>query len=170
VVLLSVVGDYETLVGNYAVRGGDPARVQVAAERRAWLGKATPTVHLALAQRAIERGDVRRAQLEIERAQAIYPTADGWILRASLHEFAREWTLAARSLDEALALDPTRMAALLASARALQELGDSDGALARLEQAHARDPGNRIVRLSLDRLRERIAAAHREPAPDVARP
>ena len=40
---------------------------------------------------------------------------------------------------------------------------DASGALARLERAHARDPENRVVRLSLDRLRDEVAASRPEP-------
>ena len=162
-VVVALLGDYETLLGNYSARNADPERVRVAVQRRAWLGKATPTVHLALARQALRRGDVRAALFEIEKAQAIYPSADAWILRAALHESAGEWALAARAMDEALALDGTRVDALVGSARALQQLGDASGALARLERAHARDPENRVVRLSLDRLRDEVAASRPEP-------
>jgi hypothetical protein len=169
-VAVALLGDYETLSGNYAARNADPDRVQVAARRRAWLGKATPTIHLALARQALRRGDARAALFEIRKAQAIYPTADGWILQAALHESAGQWAPAARAMDEALALDGTRVDALVGSARALQQLGDASGALARLERAHARDPENRLVHRSLDRLRAEVAASGPEPpaanAPD----
>ncbi len=138
---------YEVSAGNRAAEEGDLRRVGLAAERRGWLGGATPNVHIRVARIHLRRGDVQAALMELEAGRRIYPTAPLWLAFGAAYEKADRPDDALRAYDEALALDARQVTALVRSAKLLDRGGDPSAALDRLERAAEIDPSPLIAAL-----------------------
>jgi tetratricopeptide (TPR) repeat protein len=122
----------------------------------------------------IERrlGDVRRAIHHYMEAHRLAPSNIGAIRCARrLFRARQNWTMVLTLLDDELALTSSAEAAarlLYDKARVLEEwLANTDAAVAALEEALRRDPGNRRVLLRLRRIFQRRGDL--EPLIDVCR-
>jgi len=155
VFLVSFLASWETFVGNRAAQNDDLERFELAAERRAWLGRDSPELRFLFGVRALQTGDLARANQELDRGMALYPTADLWRLEGELAETAGNEDLALAAYEEVLALDPDRFAALFHSGRLLAERGSLDEALERLERANELSPNNPPIHSLLVELRRK---------------
>lgn len=89
-----------------ALAAGDVARVQRAAERLAWVGRASPSVLANAGVLAASAGDFETARRDIERSLALQPSAEGWRALGWLHQQAGEPEKAIGPYRSALELRP----------------------------------------------------------------
>ena len=155
VFLVSFLASWESFVGNRAAEDGDLERFELSARRRAWLGRDSSDLRFRFGVRAMQTGDLERAHRELDRGMHLHPTADLWRLEGELAVMAGEQDRALAAFDEAIALDPESAPAYYQSGRLLDDRGQLDEALERLERADALWPNNPPIRQLLLDLRNR---------------
>jgi hypothetical protein len=134
----------------------DPQRYHTALRRLERLGRSSPYLHVRLAKNAYKRGDLKGTLLELDRARAIYPIKEMWVAYGAVYERQGNWKAAAKAYQESLALSQDHVPSWLGLARAQEQLGDREGALATLESAAELDPGSALVREVLESRRRRV--------------
>lgn len=157
VLALSLAASWESLAGNHAAQSGDVERYGLAARRRAWLGRDGPGPRLQLGVRALQAGDLERAQREAERGLDLYPSADLWRLAGEVADRRGEPDRALAAFEQALALDAESAPAHYQLGRLLADRGRLEEALAHVERAEAIWPDTSPIRELLAALRAQRA-------------
>lgn len=138
---------HENLIALLETLGRDgDARAALRAAVEGAPGAAMLWLHLAYSESAT--GDEAAARAALARAEALDLDARGWHLAGML--YAEYWSYedARRSLARSSALDPGQVDTEISLAWIHAELGDTPGALACLERAARRNPGNLRVTMS----------------------
>lgn len=161
---------YEREVGfREALKDGNLARAEQAAERLSRIGLDGPEMRIVLARAALQMKRPDVAQAQFERSLQLRAAPDAFIELGLVHEAAGRFEAAARAYDEALALSPGGVDALHRKGVALLALGRDAEAREVLEQAAALAPDQKLIAMNLARARGRTAqgaaAAGEIPAP-----
>jgi len=145
-----------------AMAEGNLAKSKQALQRLAWIGRDGPSRHTELGRRMAREGHPEAAARQFERSLELAPTARGFQSLGLLHEEAREWQLAATAYDSALELDERDAKTLFRAGRSWLESGEAAKAIPLLERAVEMLPGEKVVRVMLERAR-REAGNQKEP-------
>jgi tetratricopeptide (TPR) repeat protein len=89
-----------------AIARGDAARAELALARLERVGRDSPSLRVALAILAAQKGDEAEARAQLERSLALRPTPEAWRTIGWLHERAGESARAIAPYREALKLAP----------------------------------------------------------------
>jgi len=150
-VAIAVVDVWEREVGIRRSQD-DLARIRTAAERLAWIGRAAPRLHTQIGA-ALARSDrLEESAAEFERSLEIWPTADAWLGLGVVRAAQGRLDEARRAFDEALALRPDDLNALLHSGRTWLRLERPERAREQLERARSLAPDNEAVRREWERV------------------
>ena len=131
-----------------------------AAQLRA-VGRESGSLQLALGNALLAARRTAEARERYRRGQELLPNAPADLLLAATYEQEGDWRRAVEQYEGALAKplpERERTRALALAGRAWQQLGDEERALARLEEALARDPENA-------QLAAQVEHARRPPTP-----
>ncbi len=161
-----VAQNIETEVGvRRPLARKDFDRLETAERRLRWIGLENPDVPLGLGLMLAERGDLIAAEARLEESVAQFPTAVSWTALGQVQARRGAWQTAAESLQEAIALDPAQVTALLQLGQVWIELGEPGRAVESLEEArrHAGPAQTGEVQELLARAR-RAAGHDRGPA------
>jgi hypothetical protein len=138
-----------TLAIDQSVRSAlgrrDFARVRSGIAQLVWLGRESGSLHLAFGNALLSERNVAEARAELRRAQTLLPNATGELLLASTYVHDGDYQAAAELYEASLAKtlsESQRTQALVLAGQAWRQLGEHERALARLEEALARDPEN----------------------------
>jgi hypothetical protein len=104
----------------------DLAAIARAAQRLAWIGRDSASMHTHLAKKWAERGRLDDAIREFQRSLAIRDSFEAELHLGDVHASRGDWMQAARAYDAALALNPGDPNARAGSRRALLELSRTD--------------------------------------------
>ncbi len=149
-----VGGDLERQYGvNRATERGDYERVELAAERLAWIGRDGPHLHHNLALLAQTRGDLVTAESELLESLDRYETKNAWYSLGSLRLRQGRSAEALEAFEGALRLNPYLLTSLIGASQASLNLGAPDGAIRYLQRATALAPGDRGLKQSLMKIR-----------------
>ena len=109
------------------------------------LGRESGLLQLAFGNALLVERRIAEARESYRRGQGLLPNAPADLLLAATYEQEGDWRRAAELYEAALEKplsSPQRTTALALAGKAWQRLGDDERALARLEEALARDPEN----------------------------
>jgi tetratricopeptide (TPR) repeat protein len=149
----TVFGTFEMEFGvRRSISPPDAARLETAAERLRWIGRANPDVHYNLGVLARQQGDLAAARREFMRSLELGETAPAWLGLGLVEHSAGRYEPALRAYDAVLAIDPQSVPALVQSATLLAQRGDRAAARARLERALTLAPRRADLRERLDAL------------------
>ena len=152
--IVLIGGDLEREYGvDRATERGDYERVELAAERLAWVGRDGPHLHHNLALLAQTRGDLVTAESEFLESLDRYETKNAWYNLGSLRLRQGRNNEALKAYEGALRMNPYLLLSLIGASQASLNLGDPDGAIRYLERATALAPDNRDLKQSLMNLR-----------------
>lgn len=151
-VVIACVDVWEREVGILRSQD-DLARIRTAADRLALIGRAAPRLHTQIAGVLAQRNELEESVREFERSLEIYPTADAWFGLGVVRAAQGHWPESRAALDEALALRPDHLNALIHSARTWMQLERPERAVEHLERARAIAPDNALIRRELEQAR-----------------
>jgi len=121
------------------------ARVRTGISRLAAVGRESGSLQLAFGSALLDARNLAEAREHFRRAQALLPNATGELLLASTYEREGDFRRAAELYEAALEKrlpSSQRTHALVLAGQAWRQLGDEARALARFEEALAREPDN----------------------------
>jgi len=151
---IALVGFWESEFGfQRALAAGNLERAEVAIERFSWLGRDGAAKRVRVARELATLGDYERAEVQLQRAVALEPSAVARHLLGLVREHQLRWREALAEYDAALALDPGNDFIRERRSAVRIELGDLEGAIEELEDILARDPGQDRARALLVRAR-----------------
>jgi hypothetical protein len=130
--------------------------VRAGAAQLAALGRESGSLQLALGNALHAERRIAEARESYRRGQQLLPNAKADLLLAATYEQEGDWRRAAELYEAALEKplsSPQRTTALALAGKAWQQLGDDERALARLEEALARDPQNAQLAALIERAR-----------------
>jgi tetratricopeptide (TPR) repeat protein len=120
------------------------------------LGRESGSLQLAFGNALLAERRIAEARESYRRGQQLLPNAPADLLLAATYEQEGDWRRAAELYEAALEKplsSPQRTTALALAGKAWQQLGDDERALARLEEALARDPENPQLAALVERAR-----------------
>jgi tetratricopeptide (TPR) repeat protein len=105
--VLMLFGTLESHFGvNRSIETANLPRLELAAKRLAWMGRASPGVHTQIAGLRAERGDLQGALEALERSIEVYPTSSAWLNVGLIRESRGELEGALDAYRNAARIDP----------------------------------------------------------------
>jgi Tetratricopeptide repeat len=157
-VSLGVVGVEQRV--RSALANKDFAAVRAGVERLEKVGRESGSLQLAFGNALLGERRLAEAREHFRRGQELLPNATGELLLASTYEREGDWRHAGElyeaALDKRLS-ESERTTALALAGNAWRQLGDNQRALARLEEALARDPSNAQLEALVEQTRRSAA-------------
>lgn len=152
-VICWLIAAWEQEVGRRrAVARGDLARLEVAAQRLAMVGRDGPRIHQAMAKLLQNRGDDAAALAQYRQSLAAWPTVIAWQGIGKIHERAGRFDAAYEAYESALALEPNHASALDDLAHVMAARGDIEGAVKMQRRAVLAAPERQDLRRRYDAL------------------
>jgi hypothetical protein len=143
-----------------ALESKDFAAVSAGVERLERVGRESGSLQLAFGSALLGERRVAEAREHFRRGQELLPNATGELLLASTYEREGDWQRAGDLYEAALnkrLSETERTIALTRAGNAWRQLGDKQRALARLEEALARDPSNAGLEALVEQTRRSAA-------------
>jgi hypothetical protein len=152
---LAAASEVEHQVGlNPALESDDPAPLEASLERLVWMGRDSSIARNRLAALKYKAGDAEEALEEYRRSLALRPRAETYLGMGRILEQEGRVAEALSAYDEALALEPDDVDALVATSRASYKAGQAARAEHLLARAAELDPDNHSIRVVLEALQK----------------
>jgi len=139
-----------------ALASKDFATVSAGVDRLERVGRESGSLQLAFGNALLGEHRLAEARDHFRRGQELLPNATGDLLLASTYEREGDWQRAGDLYEAALdkrLTESERTTALALAGNAWRQLGDNQRALARLEEALARDPSNAQLEALVEQVR-----------------
>ncbi len=157
---LALVVSIGVLVVEQGVRGAlgrkDFARVRTGIAQLEAVGRESGSLQLAFGNALLAERNVAEARESFRRAQTLLPNAMGELLLAATYEREGDYQRAAELYEAGLEKrlsESQRTEALVLAGQAWRQLGENERALARLEEALAREPENQQLAALIELVR-----------------